>query len=93
MAASNKDTKFSGVFFQTERLIVRKWRDPDIEDMILGLNNERTARDFNVPFPYSENDAKAYLQKTKNSNPLIARFHLGEGSGGAARKAMNGNRL
>lgn len=67
MAASNKDTKFSGVFFQTERLIVRKWRDPDIEDMILGLNNERTAHDFNVPFPYSENDAKAYLQKTKNS--------------------------
>jgi hypothetical protein len=31
--------------------------------------------------------------KTKTSDPLIARFRLGEGSGGAARKAMNGSRL
>lgn len=50
---------------ETRRLILREWEFTDITDMINGLNNYDVARNFGTPFPYTKEDAEAYIKKTK----------------------------
>lgn len=57
------------VKLETERLILREWRDEDLNDLVEGLNNLNVSRWLAfVPFPYTTEDAKKYIEKTKNSN-------------------------
>ncbi len=54
---------------ETERLILREWKDEDINDLIEGLNNLNISKWLAfVPYPYTEKDAKNYIDRTKNSN-------------------------
>lgn len=51
---------------ESERLILRSWEDSDIEDLVDGLNNINVSKWMaNVPFPYTIEDAKRFIEHTK----------------------------
>lgn len=53
---------------ETERLILREWQEDDVNDLVEGLNNINVSRWLAfVPYPYTEKDAKEYIERTKNS--------------------------
>lgn len=50
---------------ETERLILRKWSLDDIKDSVEGLNNLTVSKWLaNVPYPYTEEDARKFIQKS-----------------------------
>ena len=54
---------------ESKRLILRKWKDGDIEDIVEGLNNIEVAKWMaGVPYPYTESDAKQFIQHTKGQD-------------------------
>ena len=54
---------------ESKRLILRKWKDGDIEDIVEGLNNIEVAKWMaGVPYPYTEKDAKQFIQHTKGQD-------------------------
>lgn len=56
------------VRLETERLILREWQDSDIDDLVEGLNNLNVSKWLAfVPYPYTKDDAKTYIDRTKNS--------------------------
>ena len=60
----NKD-----VVIETERLILRQWNMNDIDDMVEGLNNINVTKWLaGAPFPYTNEDAKHFVQKTIDNN-------------------------
>lgn len=60
----NKD-----IVIETERLILRQWKIEDIEDMVEGLNNINVTKWLaSVPFPYTIEDAREFIQKTIDNN-------------------------
>lgn len=51
---------------ESERLILRNWEDSDIEDIVEGLNNINVSKWMaSVPFPYTIDDAKCFIEHTK----------------------------
>ncbi len=50
---------------ETERLILREWREKDIYDLVEGLNCFETAKGLTVPFPYTKEDGKNFISKHK----------------------------
>ena len=57
------------VVIETERLILRAWKDEDAKDLQEGLNNLEVSKWLAfVPYPYTLEDAKAFIDFTKNSN-------------------------
>ena len=51
---------------ESKRLILRNWEYGDVEDIVEGLNNIEVAKWMaGVPYPYTENDAKQFIQHTK----------------------------
>lgn len=47
---------------ETKRLILREWRDTDVEDIIEGLNNLNVAKWLAfVPHPYTKRDAENWI--------------------------------
>lgn len=47
---------------ESKRIILRKWEDGDVEDIVDGLNNIEVAKWMaGVPYPYTENDAKQFI--------------------------------
>lgn len=56
---------------ESERLILRKWKDSDIDDLVEGLNNLNVSKWLAfVPYPYTREDAINYIDHTKNSNDI-----------------------
>ena len=54
---------------ETERLLLRPWRIEDVGDVVEGLNNLNVSKWLaNVPFPYTEEDAKNFINKTTDSD-------------------------
>lgn len=54
---------------ETERLILREWEYNDINDLVEGLNNINVSKWLAyVPYPYTEEDAKAYIEEVKNNS-------------------------
>ena len=53
---------------ETERLILRQWELNDIEAICEGLNNFDVAKFITVPFPYTTEDAKNFIQ-SRIANP------------------------
>ena len=48
---------------ETERLILREWRDGDVEDLISGLNNLNISQWLvSVPYPYTKKDAENWMR-------------------------------
>ena len=57
---------------ESKRLILRNWEDGDIEDIVEGLNNIEVAKWMaGVPYPYTENDAKQFIQHTKGQDENV----------------------
>ncbi len=48
---------------ETKRLILREWKNADLEDLVEGLNNLTVARWLAfVPHPYTKKDAKNWME-------------------------------
>lgn len=57
------------VLLKTERLILRAWSYDDLYDSQEGLNNINVSKWLAfVPYPYILEDAKEFIDFTKNSN-------------------------
>lgn len=48
----------------SNRIFLREWKDEDVEDLVEGLNNINVAKWMaNVPFPYTETDARNFINR------------------------------
>lgn len=55
------------MIIDSKRIILRSWQDEDIDDLVEGLNNINVSRWMaSVPYPYTENDAKNFIEHVKN---------------------------
>jgi len=60
----NKD-----IIIETERLILRQWKLEDVNDVVEGLNNLNVTKWLaQVPLPYTEEDAKSFINKSIENN-------------------------
>ena len=51
------------IYIETERLILRKFKLADIDDLVEGLNNLNVSKWLAfVPFPYTKDDAEKYIR-------------------------------
>lgn len=79
---------------ETKRLILRKWKESDIDQLTSGLNDPDIANRFGTKYPYTKEDARAYIHDAllhnkekyaivlKNNNRII---------GGCGLHFKNGN--
>lgn len=57
---------------ESKRLILRNWKDEDINDLVQGLNNIEVAKWMaGVPFPYTKKDAKNFIEQAKRQDEKI----------------------
>lgn len=57
---------------ETERLILRSYEYSDVADLVEGLNNIKVAKWMaGVPFPYTEDDAKHFIERAKNNDENV----------------------
>lgn len=62
---------------ESERLILRSWKWEDIDDLVEGLNNLNVSKYLAyVPFPYTIDDAKKFLESAKLSNSKNLEFAI-----------------
>lgn len=60
------------MIIESKRLILRNWKDEDIEDLVEGLNNINVAKWMaGVPFPYTKKDAKSFIEIAKNQDEKV----------------------
>ena len=60
------------MYLESERLILRSYEDSDASDLVEGLNNIEVAKWMaGVPFPYTEEDAKYFISKSKNNDENV----------------------
>lgn len=53
------------IFIETDRLILRKYRLDDVDDVVEGLNNLNVSKWLaKVPYPYTREDAIKYINKS-----------------------------
>ena len=52
-----------------KRIILRSWEYEDERDLVEGLNNINVSKWLaSVPYPYTENDAKSFIEHAKKSD-------------------------
>ena len=57
---------------ESKRLILRNWEDGDIKDIVDGLNNLEVAKWMaGVPFSYTEDDARNFIERTKSNDENV----------------------
>ncbi len=57
------------LIIETNRLILRPWKLEDIDDLTEGLNNINVSKWLaEVPYPYTKEDAKNFINYTINNN-------------------------
>lgn len=57
---------------ESKRLILRNWEDGDVKDIVEGLNNIEVAKWMaSVPYPYTENDARNFIESSKNNDENV----------------------
>ena len=55
------------MIIESKRLILRNLEDSDIQDLVEGLNNINVSKWMtSVLFPYTEKDAKNFIEHVKN---------------------------
>lgn len=55
-----------------ERLILRNWEDGDVDALVDGLNNLEVSKWMaSIPYPYTKDDAKEFLEYCKNTNDIM----------------------
>ena len=63
------------MIIESKRIILRNWKDDDLKDLVEGLNNINVSKWMaNVPFPYTEKDAKDFINSTKNADENIKMY-------------------
>ena len=53
---------------ETERLILRPWKESDADVIVLGFSDFETAKMLTVPFPYTKEDAISFILKSKSED-------------------------
>lgn len=57
------------LIIETDRLILRQWQIEDVADSVEGLNNLNVSKWLaQVPYPYTEEDAKSFINKSIQNN-------------------------
>ncbi len=57
---------------ESKRLILRNWEDGDVKDIVEGLNNIEVAKWMaSVPYPYTDNDARNFVESSKNNDENV----------------------
>lgn len=57
---------------ESSRLILRSYEEGDVADLVEGLNNIEVAKWLaSVPFPYTENHAKYFIESVKNQDEKV----------------------
>ena len=57
---------------ESKRIILRSYEDTDIQDIVEGLNNINVSKWMgSVPFPYTESDAKNFIEQAKSQNENV----------------------
>lgn len=57
------------MIIEGKRIILRIWEDKDINDLVEGLNNINVSKWMaSVPFPYTEEDAKNFIERSKKQD-------------------------
>jgi RimJ/RimL family protein N-acetyltransferase len=57
---------------ESSRIILRNWEDDDVADLVDGLNNIEVAKWMaGIPFPYTEEDAKNFIEGAKNDDENV----------------------
>lgn len=57
------------IIIETDRLILRQWKLDDVNDVVEGLNNLNVTKWLaQVPYPYTEEDAKSFINKSIENN-------------------------
>lgn len=57
------------MIIKSKRIILRSWRDEDIDSLVEGLNNINVSKWLaNVPYPYTKQDAKNFIEFSKNTD-------------------------
>jgi len=57
---------------ESKRLILRNYEDSDVSDLVEGLNNINVSKWMaGVPFPYTESDAKNFIEYAKNEDKNV----------------------
>lgn len=71
-------------------LVLRQWRDDDVDALVAGLSDAESARWLDVPVPYTPDDARAFLVSTQRrwADGEVAR--LAVDVGGVARGLVVG---
>lgn len=60
------------MIIESKRLILRSWKNEDVDDLVEGLNNINVAKWMaGVPFPYTKNDAKNFIEIAKNQDEKV----------------------
>lgn len=60
------------MIIDSKRIILRSWEDGDVADIVEGLNNINVAKWMaGVPYPYTENDAKNFIERAKNQDEKL----------------------
>ena len=60
------------MIIESKRLILRDWNFEDIADLVEGLNNIEVAKWMvDVPYPYSQNDARNFIERAINSDEKV----------------------
>ena len=53
---------------ETERLILRPWKESDADAIVLGFSDFETAKMLTVPYPYTKEDAVSFILKSKSED-------------------------
>lgn len=60
------------MIIESKRLILRSWKDKDVNDIVEGLNNINVAKWMaGVPYPYTKNDAENFIKRAKNQDEKV----------------------
>lgn len=85
------------MLIDSKRIILRSWKDEDINDLIEGLNNINVSKWLGaVPYPYTRKDANEFISYAKksdeDSNDLMLAIVLKENNkviGGTSIQSIN----
>ncbi len=60
------------MIIESKRLVLRDWKDEDVDDLVEGLNNINVSKWMaGVPFPYTKKDAKSFIEIAKNQDEKV----------------------
>ena len=57
------------MIIDSKRILLRSWKEEDIEDLVEGLNNINVSKWLaNIPYPYTKQDAKDFIEYSNMTN-------------------------